>query len=107
MYSAFDENAMQHATGFLQSAEQLWMTQQSSCLSMAGAVLLSISLMGNGKDHAVLRYATDALEMGRQLGLFHDNTGPSGNVYESGADISGDELRARSYAAWGVFNWNV
>ncbi|KAJ2988618.1 hypothetical protein NUW58_g3878 [Xylaria curta] len=106
MYSAFDESAMQHAHGFCQIAEILFETESDSYSSMAGAILLSISLLGHGKDHAVLRYATDAMKIGTRLGLFSDIQHAIG-VYQSGIKTVDDDLSARSHAAWGVFNWNV
>ncbi|TGJ79744.1 hypothetical protein E0Z10_g9013 [Xylaria hypoxylon] len=101
MYSAFDQNAIQYASGFRQIAEALWKNEGDSYSSMAGAVLLSISLMGQGKDHAVLGYATDALKMGTRLGLF------GGGFRQPSVGIINHDLSAQCYAAWGVFNWNV
>ncbi|KAI0435589.1 hypothetical protein F4803DRAFT_567533 [Xylaria telfairii] len=106
MYSAFDENAMQYATGFCQVAEALWKTEKDSYSSMAGAILLSISLMGHGKDHAVLSYATDAMKIGTRLGLFSDIQPPTG-AYRSDAYMIDNDMSAQCHAAWGVFNWNV
>ncbi|KAI0455229.1 hypothetical protein F5B21DRAFT_514133 [Xylaria acuta] len=106
MYSALDENAMQYATGFCEIAEVLWKTETDSYSSMAGAILLSISLMGHGKDRAVLSYATDALKIGTRLGLFSDIQPPTG-AYQLGADMIDNDLSAQCHAAWGVFNWNV
>ncbi|KAI0468298.1 hypothetical protein F4859DRAFT_506155 [Xylaria cf. heliscus] len=106
MYSAVDENAMQYANGFCRIAEALWKTEKDSYSSMAGAILLSISLMGHGKDHAVLSYATDALKIGTRLGLFSDIR-PLTGACQSRPDVVGNDLSAQCYAAWGVFNWNV
>ncbi|KAI1739889.1 hypothetical protein F4680DRAFT_420475 [Xylaria scruposa] len=106
MYSAVDENAMQYASEFCQVAETLWKTERDSYSSMAGAILLSISLLGHGKDHDVLNYAIDAIKIGTRLGLFSD-TQPSASVYQSSANMVDDDLSARCYAAWGAFNWNV
>ncbi|KAI0405614.1 hypothetical protein F4802DRAFT_606649 [Xylaria palmicola] len=106
MYSAFDEDAMPYANGFCQTAEALWKHEKDSCLAMAGAILLSISLMGHGKDHAVLRYATDAMMIGTRLGLFSDIKNTA-NAHQSSVGVSDDNMRAQCHAAWGVFNWNV
>ncbi|KAI8626067.1 hypothetical protein F5Y19DRAFT_447828 [Xylariaceae sp. FL1651] len=106
MYSAFDEAAIQYASGFCDEAEALWMTEHDSYLSMASAILLSISLMGNGKDHAVLRYATEAMDMGERLGLFSTEH-HSARAQQPSVDIPDDDMSAKCYAAWGVFNWNV
>ncbi|KAI1747898.1 hypothetical protein F4782DRAFT_543213 [Xylaria castorea] len=106
MYSAIDDNAMQYASGFSQIAEVLWKTEKDSSSSMAGAILLSISLMGHGKDHAVLSYATAAMKIGTRLGLFSDIQLPT-DSYQLGADMVDNDLSAQCHAAWGVFNWNV
>jgi hypothetical protein len=107
MHSAFDEDAMHHANGFRQEAEVLWKTEKDSYLTMAGAILLSISLMGHGKDHDVLHYATDAMKMGERLGLFSSKVHPA-SAHPPSQGISHDnDLSAKCYAAWGTFNWNV
>ncbi|KAI1116659.1 hypothetical protein F5Y14DRAFT_406146 [Nemania sp. NC0429] len=104
MYSAFDKNAMQYAEPFGQRAEELWEDEEDSCLAMAGAVLLSVSNMGRGKDHdAVLIFSRHALEMGQRLGLFSAHPARSPRpIFETEEDG-----RANSYGAWGTFNWNV
>lgn len=104
MYSAFDKNAMQYAEAFGQTAEELWESEEDSCLAMAGAVLLSISNMGRGKDHdAVILFSQHALEMGQRLSLFAAQ--PAGSPHP-GFETKEDQ-RANSYGAWGTFNWNV
>ncbi|KAI1384473.1 uncharacterized protein F4822DRAFT_364701 [Hypoxylon trugodes] len=104
MYSAFDKDAIQYADKFCEEAERLWKEEQGSCLTMAGAVLLSLSLIGNGRNHAVLYYATQAMKLGEGLGLFSTEESASASLSEK---ISEDDACARSYAAWGTFNWNV
>ncbi|KAI0183512.1 hypothetical protein EV127DRAFT_376650 [Xylaria flabelliformis] len=106
MHSAFDENAMQYASEFYEVAEGLWKTKEDSYSSMAGTILLSISLLGHGKDHVVLSYAIDAIKIGTRLGLFSDIQSPA-SAHQPGADIVNDDLSAQRHAAWGVFNWNV
>ncbi|OTA66428.1 hypothetical protein K449DRAFT_365412 [Hypoxylon sp. EC38] len=105
MYSAFDKSANKLIQDFSQEAERLWEVErfQDSYLTMAGAVLLSLSLMGNGRDHAVLKYAKEAAEMGIRLGLFED--GAADTRFE--IDQFEREKIASSYAAWGAFNWKT
>ncbi|KAI0840471.1 hypothetical protein F5Y06DRAFT_241282 [Hypoxylon sp. FL0890] len=105
MYSAFDKSASKIAQDFAQEAERLWESEKvhDSYLTMAGAVLLSLSLMGHGKDHAVLLYAKEAAEMGIRLGLFEDEA--SGERIE--IDQSEEQQSASWYAAWGAFNWKT
>ncbi|KAI0138516.1 hypothetical protein F4776DRAFT_654301 [Hypoxylon sp. NC0597] len=104
MYSAFDKDSMEYAVEFCEEAERLWKDEHGSYLTMAGAVLLSLSLIGSGRDHAVLLYATQAMKIGEQLGFF--------NVAEVShlrldVNTSDDDTKACCYAAWGTFNWNV
>ncbi len=104
MYSAIDGNAMQHAAQFYEETEMLWVEQQDSYLTMAGAILLSLSLIGNSRDHSILFYATQAMEMGKRLGLLKAEEEAAISLDKN---MSEDESKAYSYAAWGVFNWNV
>ncbi|KAI1326310.1 hypothetical protein F5Y16DRAFT_421912 [Xylariaceae sp. FL0255] len=104
MYSAFDKNAMQHAEEFGQRAEQLWENEADSTPAMAGAVLLSIAMLGRGRDHnLILVYAQLAVKMGQRLGLFSAQNSKSSAPSFATAE---DEL-ASAYGAWGTFNWNV
>ncbi|KAI1111022.1 hypothetical protein F5Y14DRAFT_443564 [Nemania sp. NC0429] len=106
MYSAFDRQGAEYATQFCEVAESLWRAEDDSCVAMAGAVLLSVSLLGHGRDHAVLNYGKQAMEMGHRLGLFVDDESPILPLPMS-MPPNDDELSARSYATWGVFNWSV
>ncbi|KAI1317618.1 hypothetical protein F5Y16DRAFT_392614 [Xylariaceae sp. FL0255] len=104
-YSAFNKAAISHASAFGAEAEKLWLLEADSYLGVAGGVLLSISLMGHGKDHAVLKYANEAMEMGHRLHLFATDLASIPRQYDN---LSLDEERsALCYAAWGAFNWNV
>lgn len=71
---------------------------------MAGAALLSLSLMGRGKDHSVFVYSQAARRMGSALGLFGVDTMPKTSPVDKASD---DNHSASCYAAWGGFNWNV
>ncbi|RYP51527.1 hypothetical protein DL769_010803 [Monosporascus sp. CRB-8-3] len=107
MYSAFDQSAIQSAEIFCHEAEVLWETEQShdSYMTMASAVVLSLCLIGHGKDNAVHSYAKKALNMGTRLGLFEREEEPANK--KSLEKMSQDDMTARCHAAWGVFNWNV
>ncbi|XXG96160.1 hypothetical protein Hte_002439 [Hypoxylon texense] len=104
MYSAFDKDSMQYASQFSNEAEKLWKDEQDSYLAMAGTVLLSLSLIGNGRDHAVLYYATQAMRMGERLGLFGAGEGA---LAVPDLNESKEVTDSCCYAAWGTFNWNV
>ncbi|RYP66001.1 hypothetical protein DL770_008887 [Monosporascus sp. CRB-9-2] len=92
---------------FCHEAEVLWETEQShdSCMTMASAVVLSLCLIGHGKDHAVHSYAKEALRMGTRLGLFENEEEPANE--KPLENMSQDDMTVRCHAAWGVFNWNV
>ncbi|OTB08659.1 hypothetical protein M426DRAFT_159274 [Hypoxylon sp. CI-4A] len=104
MYSAFDKSAADVAEDFSEEAQSLWDIEKAhdSVLTAAGAVLLSLSLMGHGKDHSVLLYAEEAAEMMIRLGFFGDDA-------EKRLDAERTQGRKTTvcYAAWGVFNWKT
>ncbi|KAI1373399.1 hypothetical protein F4677DRAFT_429521 [Hypoxylon crocopeplum] len=104
MYIAFDKDAMQHGTEFFEETERLWREEQDSYLTMAGAVLFNLSHIEGGRDHGVLFYATQAMRMGEQLGLFETDEAALVRPEEN---MSEDDMKARCYAAWGAFNCNV
>ncbi|CAJ2502350.1 Uu.00g097440.m01.CDS01 [Anthostomella pinea] len=106
MYSAFDQSAARTAESFCAKAEEMWAQEKEgdSYNAMAGAVLLSLSYVGQGKDHEIIIFTKAALSMGIRLGLF-------GNLETAargpGETLSEEDVTASCYAAWGVFNWNV
>ncbi|KAI1843691.1 hypothetical protein JX266_010137 [Neoarthrinium moseri] len=106
MYSALDKGANEYLHQFCTEAERLWSLNRldDSPLNMAGAQLLSLAYMGHGKDHLVLRYLKDAVEMGTRMGLL----GVDNETAARKLDHLPEETRqAYAYAAWGVFNWAV
>ncbi|KAI0834852.1 hypothetical protein F5Y06DRAFT_289573 [Hypoxylon sp. FL0890] len=104
MYSAFDKDSMRYAIEFCEEAEKLWKDEQNSYSAMAGAVLLSLSHIGSGRDHAVLLYASQAMRMGEQLGVFKIT---DASALRFDVNTSEDNTKTRCYVAWGTFNWNV
>ncbi|KAI1170406.1 hypothetical protein F4777DRAFT_583947 [Nemania sp. FL0916] len=105
MYCAFDKTVVPLISAFGDEAQRLWSLEPDSCLTMAGGVLLSISLMGQGKDHAVLAYAMKAMEMGQRMDLFVTDISSIPTRYHNVPPE--DERSAMCFAAWGTFNWNV
>ncbi|KAI1259243.1 hypothetical protein F5Y18DRAFT_314482 [Xylariaceae sp. FL1019] len=105
MYCAFDQTVMPLSSFFGAEAERLWVSESDSYLKMAGGILLSISLMGQGKDHAVLKYAMDSMDIGHRLDLFATDLNSIPTQYDSVSPE--DERSAMCFAAWGTFNWNV
>lgn len=106
MYTAIDEGAVHHAESFCREAEKLWLHEQNNTtiLNAASAQLLSLSYLGHGKDHKVLKYLAAALRIGTRLSLFGVE---SSKALEEINHISPETRRANSYTAWGVFNWGV
>ncbi|KAK8024103.1 hypothetical protein PG993_012169 [Apiospora rasikravindrae] len=106
MYSAIDKEVKKHARLFCAEAERLWLEAKhtDTLLNMAGAQLLSLAFMGHGKDHACLKYLTEAVNMGVRLKLFGrlDAIGE-----EDQRKMAVDDQSATSFAAWGIFNWSV
>ncbi|KAK8070947.1 hypothetical protein PG997_011150 [Apiospora hydei] len=106
MYSAIDKEVQKYVRLFCTEAERLWSEAKhtDTLLNMAGAQLLSLASMGHGKDHACLKYLTEAVNMGVRLKLF-------GRTDAIGEDtqrkMSVDDQSATSFAAWGIFNWSV
>lgn len=86
---------------FCEEAERLWdIERQNSCdstLNMEAAVFLCLGYLGQGRDHAVLKYLAEVTGMGTRLGSFG----------VEGEQITDDVLSSDVYAAWGVFNWTV
>ncbi|KAH0497710.1 hypothetical protein TgHK011_004996 [Trichoderma gracile] len=105
MYSAVDPDIDALAADFCAEAETIWRTERESdsLLNLASALFLSLGYLGQGRDHAVLLYTSQATKMAIRLGLF-------GVDEHSGAKPSIDKLPSETasaylYAAWGSFNW--
>ncbi|ORY64515.1 uncharacterized protein BCR38DRAFT_435341 [Pseudomassariella vexata] len=105
MYSAIDQDANVSANSFCEEALLLWNMERNtdSLLNIAGAVLLSLSFIGHGKDHGVLEYSAAAARMAARLGLFGMEDIPDA----SRKTLSNEEQSASCYAAWGITNWTT
>ncbi|KAH6871684.1 hypothetical protein B0T10DRAFT_417034, partial [Thelonectria olida] len=106
MYSASDPTVKQYMPRFSEEAEALWSEEKctDSLLNLAGTQLLGLAYLGDGKDHYVLTYASEANAMGARMGLF----GVDPIVAASKArEVTPELQNATSYAAWGTFNWIV
>ncbi|KAH6649087.1 hypothetical protein BKA67DRAFT_576722 [Truncatella angustata] len=106
MYSAIDKVAEEYARQFCAKAERLWTVEKNcdSLLNMAGAQLLSLASMANGKDYRMLDYTKVAIQMGTRLGLFGLEENSTRNLNQ---DMSESLRSASSFTAWGIFNWTV
>ncbi|KAH6707255.1 hypothetical protein VD0002_g8150 [Verticillium dahliae] len=105
MYTSLDESAHPLVSQFGNEAERLWWAAKStdSLCSIAGAQLLSLAFMGNGRDHFVLVFLTEACRMARRMSLL--GVEPTSLVAQN--DTTAEVRSARSYTAWGVFNWSI
>jgi hypothetical protein len=105
MYSAVDPGIDALAAYFCAEAETIWRTERESdsLLNLASALFLGLGYLGQGRDHAVLSYTSQATKMATRLGLFgvdeHSRAKPSIDK------LSKEAASAYMYAAWGSFNW--
>lgn len=106
MYSASDPQVKEYLPRFSEEAEKRWSNDKAtdSLLNLAGTQLLGLAYLGDGKDHYVLTFVSEANTMGTRMGLF----GVKPDVVANKSREIAPELRnATSYAAWGTFNWVV
>ncbi|KAM0277777.1 hypothetical protein ACHAQH_005570 [Verticillium albo-atrum] len=105
MYTSLDESAHPLVAQFGSEAEKLWWAAKStdSLCNIAGAQLLSLAFMGNGRDHFVLVFLTEACRMAKRMSLL----GVEHSKVQTPDNISPDLRSARSYTAWGIFNWSI
>ncbi|KAK2593871.1 hypothetical protein QQS21_008421 [Conoideocrella luteorostrata] len=109
MYSAIDPQTDHIAIDFCTEAEGHLTAEYYKCddsiLVLAATEFLCLGYLGQGRDHAVLRYLTEAANMAGRMGLFstegHVNEMKSRN-YD---DLTGTAKTSHMYAAWGIFNW--
>lgn len=105
MYSAVDPSIDVHAITFCMEAESIWKTERAhdSTPNLAAALFLSLGYLGQGRDHAVLSYISQATKMAVRLGLFgiEDN----GQAKVKVDKMTTEAASAYLYAAWGSFNW--
>ncbi|KAJ3453967.1 hypothetical protein MRS44_018599 [Fusarium solani] len=104
--SASDPAAKEYTPQFREEAEKRWTDEKDTdtLLNLAGTQLLGLAYLGDGEDHYVLTYVSEANAMATRMGLFGVNpTVAAGKARE----ITPDLQNATSYAAWGTFNWIV
>ncbi|KNB06214.1 hypothetical protein FOXG_19601 [Fusarium oxysporum f. sp. lycopersici 4287] len=106
IYSAIDPTVKEYTLQFCQEAETRWSEEKSkdSFLTLAGTQLLGLAYMGDGKNHYVLTYMSEANSMGARLGLF--GVDPTVTIPKT-VEESPELQSVISYAAWGSFNWIV
>ncbi|KAG6006167.1 hypothetical protein E4U21_007277 [Claviceps maximensis] len=109
MYSAIDPKTDGLATEFCAEAEILWIAERElgndSTLTLAAAEFLCMGYLGQGRDHAVLKYLAEATNMAGRMGLFSSESQNNGRETRNFLDLTGAPKAAYMYAAWGIFNW--
>ncbi|KFA46182.1 hypothetical protein S40293_03792 [Stachybotrys chartarum IBT 40293] len=105
MYSAFSDDASEYVDKFNRDTQRLSKTegQEDKPVNMGALVLVSLALMGQGRDHAVLTFSKIAAKMGMRLGLVKVEGRESLEL----SNLSDEDLRMCSHAAWGAFCWSV
>lgn len=104
MNGANDPDSGVLAFQFCQEAERLWQSQKSfdSLLNLAAVQFLSLGYLGQGRNHAVLSYLSDASQMAVRMDLF--GVGDD-RAQQAVSQLSSKARRAHIHAAWGAFNW--
>lgn len=111
MYSSIDPQTDALALSFCTEAEKLWNVERDnkrdSVLNIAATEFLCLGYLGQGRDHAILKYVTEASEMGVRMGLFGvpDQNDGAGEEVGKPVQVTDQETKGRMHAAWGVFNW--
>ncbi|TVY67247.1 hypothetical protein Focb16_v011215 [Fusarium oxysporum f. sp. cubense] len=106
MYSASAPEVREYLPQFSEEAEKRWSDEKAtdSLPNLAGMQLLGLAYLGDGKDHYILTYVTEANAMGTRMGQFGVKTD---EVASKSQEITPELQTATSYAAWGTFNWIV
>ncbi|KAH0533397.1 hypothetical protein TsFJ059_001973 [Trichoderma semiorbis] len=105
MYNVVDPNFDVHAVTFCTEAESIWKTESEhdSIPNLIASLFLSLGYLGQGRDHAVLQYISQATKMAVRLGLFGVEN--SGQTKVKVDKMTAEAASAYLHAAWGSFNW--
>jgi hypothetical protein len=108
MYGYIRPETGELANKFLAEAERLWAVerelQRDSYNNIAAAEFLCLGYLGQGKDHAIIAYIHATSEMGKRMGLFGYDFSDIREDPQS-AEMTDEGMRAKAFAAWGIFNW--
>lgn len=109
MYSAIDHHTDELALQFCTEAERLWAIEQrkgnDTILNIAAIEFISLGYLGQGRDHSVLKYLSQAAQMGVRMRLFGIEPEDTTSTLTDGTTLTDDAKSAHMYTAWGVFNW--
>ncbi|KAG6997118.1 hypothetical protein FocnCong_v015159 [Fusarium oxysporum f. sp. conglutinans] len=103
MYSGIDPSIKEYIPLFCEEAERRWTDEKAtdSLLNLASTQLLGLAYLGDGKDHYVLTYVSEANAMATRMGLFGvDPTEAACKAQEMTPALH----NGTSYTAWGTFN---
>jgi hypothetical protein len=106
MYSGSDPAIKEYTPQFCEEAEHRWTDEKptDSLLNLASTQLLCLAYLGDGKDHYILTYVSEANAMATRMGLFGVDPVVAARKAQ---EIVPALQNATSYAAWGTFNWIV
>ncbi|KAK7219309.1 hypothetical protein V2G26_007312 [Clonostachys chloroleuca] len=104
MYGGIDRRSYKLAIHFCREAEKQWLIgdQRDTLMRMAAAQFMSMAYLGQGRGHALLKYRSEAADIGKRLELFGVERSSRTAEIEK---MSAADASAHSHAAWGVFNW--
>ncbi|KAK2609203.1 hypothetical protein QQS21_002285 [Conoideocrella luteorostrata] len=107
--NALDPQTDQLAIFFCEEAEQHWMDERGkgndSMIILAATEFLCLGYLGQGRDHSVLRYLTEAANMADRMALFTTEGPMDGKRITAHINTVGADKTALMYTAWGIFGW--
>jgi hypothetical protein len=106
MYSTVDPEVEDLSCQFCEEAEGLLELQsqqeEDTMIHLAALQFLSLGYLGQGRDHAVLKYLNQAISTGERLGLWGvDDDRAKTRMNKMGSA----EANNYQVITWGVFNW--
>ena len=109
MYSAIDPETDALAISFCTEAERLWAIERGnkrdSLMNIAAVEFLCLGYLGQGRDHAIVAYVSEATNMGKRMGLFGAGAQDAMEEPSGSAEVPDEAIKARMYTSWGVYNW--
>lgn len=107
MFSTMDRSVEELPLRFCEEAEGILKAQHDppvidSVIDLAALQFLSLGYLGQGRDHAVLKYLAQATKVGERIGLWGVD---DDRAKASMSKMNDDEANNFLFIAWGVFNW--
>ncbi|KJZ69239.1 hypothetical protein HIM_11362 [Hirsutella minnesotensis 3608] len=105
MYSFIDPDTDGLAIRFCAEAERLWAierrNERDSLTNIAAAEFLCLGYLGQGRDHAIVAYVSEASNMGKRMGLFGTQDEDPMEEPSDSSPETAEAARARMHTAWG------